>query len=97
MRIGNETDAKGVVRKYISGTRSHGKITSIIMDEKAKGPDEKGTWTMGGSYIREDGDTEQFTASVSSRGEVSLTIIPKPQDTGGKHPSKVTKRRFTTP
>ena len=97
MRIGNETDAKGVVRKYISGTRSHGKVTSIVMDEKAKGPDEKGTWTMGGSYIREDGDTEQFTASVSSRGEVSLTIIPKLQDTGGKHLSKVTKRRFTTP
>jgi hypothetical protein len=65
-------DAKGVVRKYISGTRSrHGKIASIVMDEEAKGPDEKGTWTMGGSYITEDGDREQFTASVTSRGSIT--------------------------
>jgi hypothetical protein len=83
-----------VVRKYISGTRSrHGKIASIVMDEEAKGPDEKGMWTMGGSYITEDGDREQFTASVTSRGEVLLTITPKVQDTGGKHQSKFTKRR----
>ena len=96
MRIGNETDAKGVVRKYISGTKSHGKIASIVMDEKAKGPDEKGVWMMEGNYVTEDGGMEQFTASVSPRGEVSLTVIPKAQDTGGRHSSNVTKRRSTT-
>ncbi len=41
MRIENEADAKGVVRKYINGTRSrHGKIASIVMDEESKGPDD---------------------------------------------------------
>jgi len=94
LRIGNEADAKGVVRKYINGTRSrHGKIASIMMDEEAKGPDEKGMWTIKGSYVMEDGDKEQFTASVTSRGEVLLTITPRTQDTGGKRPSKFTKRR----
>jgi hypothetical protein len=61
LRIGNEADAKGLVRKYINGTRSrHGKIASIIMDEEAKGPDEKGMWTIRGSYVTEEGDKEQL-------------------------------------
>jgi hypothetical protein len=94
LRIGNEADAKGVVRKYISGTRSrHGKIASIIMDEESKAPDEKGMWTVKGSYVTEGGDKEQFTASVTSRGEVLLTIPTKIQDASGKPPSKFTKRR----
>ena len=93
MRIENEADAKGLVRKYINGTRSrHGKIASITMDEEAKGPDEKGMWTIEGSYVTEGGK-EQFTASVTSRGEVLLTIAPKTQETSGKHPPKVTERR----
>ena len=94
MRIENEADAKGLVRKYINGTRSrHRKIASITMDEEAKGPDEKGMWTIEGSYVMEEGGKEQFTASVTSRGEVLLTIAPKTQETNGKHPSKVTQRR----
>jgi hypothetical protein len=63
------------------------------MDEEAKGPDEKGMWTIEGSYVTEEGGKEQFTASVTSRGEVLLTIAPKPEETSGKHPSKFTKRR----
>jgi len=94
LRIENEVDAKGVVRKYINGTRSrHGKIASIIMDEESKAPDEKGMWTVKGSYVTEDGDKEQFTASVTSRGEVLLTSPTKTQDTSEKRPSKFTKRR----
>ena len=73
MRIGNETDAKGVVRKYINGTRSrHGKITSIMIDEKTKGPDGEGVWTINGSYVTEERGREQFTASVTPRGEVVM-------------------------
>ena len=95
MRIGNEADAKGVVRKYINGMyRSrHGKIASIMIDEEPKGPDGKGMWTIKGSYLTEDGEKEQFTACVTSRGEVLLTIPTKPQETSGKPPSKVTQRR----
>jgi hypothetical protein len=81
LRIGNEADAKGVVRKYIEGTRTrHGKIASIIMDEGSKSPDEKGMWIIKGSYVTEDGDKEQFNASVTLRGEVLLTITPRTQD-----------------
>ena len=94
MRIENEVDAKGVVRKYINGTRSrHGKIASIMMDEESKGPDGKGVWTIKGSYVMEDGDKEQFTASVTSRGEVLLTIT---QDINGQS-SKFTKQRSRLP
>ena len=94
MRIVNEADAKAVVRKYINGTRSrHGKIASIMMDEESKGPDERGMWIIEGSYVTEDGHKEPFTASVTSRGEVLLTTAPRTQDTSGKRPSKVTKRR----
>jgi hypothetical protein len=83
-----------VVRKYINGTRSrHGKIASIMMDEESKSPDQRGLWTINGSYVTEDGGKEQFTASVTSRGEVLLTTTPRIQDTSGKKPSKLTKRR----
>ena len=93
MRIGNAADAKGVVRKYITGTRSrHGKIISITMDDEPKAPDEKGVWVISGNYVTEAGK-EQFTASVTSRGEVSLTIPTKTQTTSGKLPSENTKRR----
>ena len=96
MRIGNETDAKGVVRKYINGTRSrHGKIASIMMEEETKSPDERGMWTIKGSYATEDGHKEPFTASVTSRGEVLLTTTSTTQDTSGRRPSKFTKRRST--
>ena len=78
MRIENEADAKSVVRKYINGTRSrHGKIASIMMEEESKGPDEKGIWMIKGSYVTEEGGKEQFTASVTPRGEVLLTTIPR--------------------
>jgi len=94
LRIGNEADAKSVVRKYVAGTRSrHGKIASILMDEESKGPDEKGMWTIKGTYVTEDGEKEPFTASVTSRGEVLLTTTPTKQDIGGKRPSKFVKRR----
>ena len=77
-------DAKAVVRKYITGTRSrHGKIASIMIDEKPKGPDKKGTWTINGTYVTEEGDKEEFTASVTSRGEVVM-INREPPDKSGK-------------
>ena len=83
-----------MVRRYITGTRSrHGKIASITMDEQLKEPDEKGVWTINGSYVTEEGDKEQFTASVTSRGEVLLTIPTKTQDASGDRPSTFTKRR----
>jgi hypothetical protein len=83
-----------VVRKYINGTRSrHGKIASIMMGEESEGLDEKGMWTIKGSYLTEDGDKEPFTASVTSRGEVLLTITPRTQDTSEKPTSKFTKRK----
>jgi hypothetical protein len=75
-----------VVRKYLIGTRSrHGKIASILMEQKAKGPDNKGMWTIRGTYVTEEGEKEQFTASVTSRGEV-LMINPTSHNTIGKHP-----------
>lgn len=68
------------------GTRSrHGKIASIMIEEETKGPDEKGIWTVKGTFVTEDGDKEEFTSSVTSRGEV---IITKFQDTKGKEPPK---------
>ncbi len=94
MRIGNEADAKGVVRKYINGTRSrHGKIAAIIMEEESTSADEKGMWTIKGSYVTEDGNKEPFIASVTSRGEVLLTTTPRTRDTGRERPSTFTKRR----
>ncbi len=86
MRIANGDEAKSVTRKYMIGTRSrHGKIASIMIEEETKGPDEKGIWTVKGTFVTEDGDKEEFTSSVTSRGEV---IITKFHDTKGKEPSK---------
>ena len=91
MRIENAEDAKSMVSKYIIGTRSrHGKIASILMEQEAKGPDDKGMWTVRGTYVTEEGKKEQFTASVTSRGEV-LMIKPSSQDIGVKRPSNISR------
>lgn len=77
MRIDNIEDARGVVRRYIVGTRSrHRKIISIVIDEEPIAPDEKGVWTIKGTYATEESGKEQFNAQVTSRGEVLMTIIP---------------------
>ena len=90
MRIENPEDAKGVVRKYIVGTRStQGKSASIMIDEEAGGPDQKGAWTIKGTYVTEAGK-EPFTASVTSRGEV--TIIPASDKSTRKGPLKPSRR-----
>lgn len=65
-----------MVRKYILGTRSrHGKIASIMIDQEAKGPNDKGMWTVKGTYVTEEGHKEQFAASVTSRGEVLMSNL----------------------
>ena len=90
LRIANANDAKSKVRNYIVGTRStHGKIASITIDEDTKGPDEKGVWTIKGSYVTEDGEKEDFVASVTSKGEV-LMGGPAPSST--KNPPKPRRR-----
>jgi hypothetical protein len=74
MRIGNAEDAESVVRKYFLGTRtSHGKIVSISAQDNTEGPDDEGTWKVKGAYLTEAGVRAQFTATVSSRGEVLVT------------------------
>jgi hypothetical protein len=74
MRIENSEDAKSVVRKYFLGTRTfHGKITSLVMEQKIEGPDDKGAWKVKGTYLTEAGAREEFVATVSSRGEVLTT------------------------
>ena len=83
MRIENSEDAKSVVRKYFLGTRTfHGKITSLVMEQKIEGPDDKGAWKVKGTYLTEAGAREEFVAVVSSRGEVlttsSSSAKPKP-------------------
>jgi hypothetical protein len=84
LRIGNADDAKSVVRKHIIGTRSrHRKIASIVIDEKIKGPDDKGMWTMHGVYVTQDGGKEQFAAFVTSKGEVRITVI-EPDNASGR-------------
>ncbi len=89
MRIGNANDAKSKVRKYIVGTRSrHGKIASITLGEDTKGPDEKGAWTVKGTYVTEDGETEDFVASVTRKGEVLMGTAPS----GNKNPPKTRRR-----
>jgi len=78
-----------MVRKYIIGTRSrHGRIASILMEQETKGPDDKGVWTIRGTYVTEEGEKEQFTASVTSRGEV-LMINLTSHDISGKRPSNL--------
>ena len=85
MRIGNVDDAKSVARKYIIGTRSrHGKIASIMIEEETKGPDDKGIWIVKGTFVTEGGNKEEFTASVTSRGEVIMNAF---QDARGKRPA----------
>jgi hypothetical protein len=83
MRIENSEGAKSVVRKYFLGTRTfHGKITSLVMEQKIEGPDDKGAWKVKGTYLTEAGAREEFVATVSSRGEVlttsSSSAKPKP-------------------
>ena len=76
MNIGSPEEAMSVVRKYITGTRSrHGKITSIVIDDEVKGPDDKGMWAMNGTYVTQEGVKDRFAASVSSKGEVRITIV----------------------
>ena len=85
MRIENEVEAKGVVRKYINGTRTrHGKIASIVINDKPTHPNEKGNWTIEGSYLTEEGDRAEFTASVTSRGEVVMTNHTPHEKTRGR-------------
>jgi hypothetical protein len=80
MRIDNAEDAKSVVRKYFLGTRTfHGKITSFVTEEKIEGPDDNGTWKVKGTYVTEAGIREDFSADVSSRGEVTTTSSSKPK------------------
>jgi len=82
MRIGNAEDARSVVRKYFLGTRTfHGKITTLSVEEKVEGPDNKGAWKVKGTYLTEAGVREEFVATVSSRGEVRATtsISTKPK------------------
>ncbi len=82
MRIGTSEDAKSVVRKYFLGTRTfHGKITSLTMEEKVEGPDDKGAWKVKGTYLTEAGGREEFAATVSSRGEVLTTNSAKQKPT----------------
>ena len=81
MRIETANDANSTVRKYIVGTRSrHGKIASITIDEDTKGPDDKGAWTIKGAYVTEDGETQKFVASVTSKGEVLMGGVPPSAD-----------------
>jgi len=87
LRIESADDAKSVIRKYIIGTRTrHGKVASIMIEDEPKGPDEKGVWVVKGTFVTEDGGKEDFTGSVTSRGEVTMTPPPTPK--GGKVPSK---------
>ena len=91
MKIANADDAKSMARKYVVGTRSrHGKIASITMDEEAKGPDTNGVWTVSGMFVTEEGDKEQFVASITSRGEV-IIANPAPPASGGKPSPKPRK------
>jgi hypothetical protein len=93
LRIANADEAKSVVRKYIVGTRSrHRRIESIMIDEEAKGPDEKGMWTIGGTYVTVEGDKEEFDANVTSRGEVIMIDSKPPPETDKKRLTKHSKR-----
>jgi hypothetical protein len=80
MRIEKAEDAKSVVRKYFLGTRTrHGKIASLSTEQETEGPDEKGYWKIKGSYVTEADVREEFTATVSPRGEVLITSSTKPK------------------
>ncbi len=91
MKIVNADDAKSMARKYVIGTRSrHGKIASITMDEEAKGPDTNGVWTVTGMFVTEEGEKEQFVASITSRGEV-IMANPASREISGKPSPKPRK------
>ena len=93
MQIVNANDAKSVVRKYIVGTRSrHGKIISINIDQEPKGPNDKGIWMIKGAYVTEEGGKEEFSASVTSRGEVIMVNPPTSGTPAGKQPRKPSRR-----
>jgi hypothetical protein len=80
-------DAKSIVRKYIVGTRSrHGKIASITINEEAVSPDSKGNWTVEGIFVTEEGEKEQFAASVTPRGEVLMAHPASHEDRGKRSP-----------
>jgi len=80
MRIEKAEDARSVVRKYFLGTRTrHGKIASLSTEQETEGPDEKGAWKVKGTYVTEAGVREEFTATVSPRGEVLITSSMKPK------------------
>ena len=80
MKIRNAEDARSIVRKYFLGTRTrHGKIASLSTEQEAEGPDEKGAWKVKGAYVTEAGGREDFTATVSSRGEVVDASSTKPK------------------
>jgi hypothetical protein len=84
LQIENAEDARSMVRKYLVGTRSrHGKIISIVIDPEATRPDEKGVWTIKGTYDTRETGKEQFVARVTSQGEVLITKLT-PHDTRGK-------------
>ncbi len=57
-----------------------------MIEEEAKGPDEKGIWIVKGTFVTEDGDKEEFTSSVTSRGEVTMTEF---HDAKGKHSAEL--------
>jgi hypothetical protein len=56
------------------------------MDEEPEGPNEKGMWTIKGSYVTEEGGKEEFSSSVTSRGEVIMVNPPPPGPPTGKQP-----------
>jgi len=91
--VGNANDAKSLVRKYIVGTRSrHGKIVSITIDQEPEGPDGKGVWSIKGAYVTEEGGKEEFSASVTSRGEVIMVSPPATVSPAGKQPMRPGRR-----
>ena len=93
MQIANANDAKSLVRKYIVGTRSrHGKIVSITIDQEPKGPNDKGMWTIKGAYVTEESGKEEFSASVTSRGEVIMASPPISGSRAAKQPLKPGRR-----
>lgn len=53
------------------------------MGEEPRGPNKEGVWTIIGNYVTEEGEKEQFKATVTSRGEVSVATINS-VDTAGK-------------
>ncbi len=81
-----------MARKYMLGTRSrHAKIASILMEQEAEGPDSKGMWTVKGTYVTEEGEKGQFTAFITSRGEV-LMSNPASHEVSGKRPPSTQRR-----